>query len=85
MTDSAKNPKQPSAIMLCVAVGLGSGLGSLLRFQFAFGITSRLGGGDLLATAIVNIVGSFVIMLVRDVDGSRRSLPCRPDAIRLAP
>ena len=78
MTDSAKNPKQPSAIMLCVAVGLGSGLGSLLRFQSAFGIMSRLGGGDLLATAIVNIVGSFVIMLFATLTGADGRFPAGP-------
>jgi CrcB protein len=78
MTDGAKNSKQPSTIMLCVACGLGSGLGSLLRFQSAFVIMSHLGGGDLLATAIVNIVGSFVIMLFATLTEADGRFPAGP-------
>jgi CrcB protein len=39
---------------------------------------SRLGGGDLLATAIVNIVGSFAIMLFATLTGADGRFPAGP-------
>lgn len=45
-----------------LAVGCGAAIGSLLRYLSAVVIVSMLGQSALLATAFVNIVGSFVIM-----------------------
>lgn len=62
MTAAAKS-SAVSAITLCTAVALGSAVGALLRFQSGAIIMAHWGGGDLLATAVVNVVGSFVIIL----------------------
>lgn len=45
-----------------LAVGCGAAIGSLFRYLSAVVIVSVLGQSALLATAFVNIVGSFVIM-----------------------
>ena len=52
-----------SRIVLCTAVALGSALGALSRFVSATIIMDVGGNGDLIATAVVNIVGSFIIAL----------------------
>ncbi|UCI06578.1 fluoride efflux transporter CrcB [Mesorhizobium sp. B1-1-8] len=52
------------ALRLYLAVGCGAAIGSLARFLSGYFIVSLLGLSALLATAFVNIVGSFAIMAV---------------------
>ena len=57
-----KDEKRTAAIRLYLAVGCGAAIGSLFRFLSGFVIVSLWGQSALLATAFVNIVGSFAIM-----------------------
>ncbi len=69
-------PSRPvSPVVLCVAVGIGSALGALGRFQTGTLIMSHWGGGDLLATAIVNVVGSFLITVFATLTAPGARLP----------
>lgn len=54
---------------LYLAVGCGAALGSLLRFLTGVVVVSMLGLSALLATALVNVVGSFVIMVFATLTG----------------
>ncbi|WP_192256351.1 fluoride efflux transporter CrcB [Mesorhizobium silamurunense] len=51
-----------TALRLYLAVGCGAAVGSLARFLCGYVIVSLLGWSALLATAFVNVVGSWVIM-----------------------
>ncbi|WFP61881.1 MULTISPECIES: fluoride efflux transporter CrcB [unclassified Mesorhizobium] len=51
-----------TALRLYLAVGCGAAMGSLVRFLSGYVIVSLLGLSALLATAFVNVVGSWVIM-----------------------
>ncbi|RRI05995.1 fluoride efflux transporter CrcB [Mesorhizobium tamadayense] len=51
-----------TALRLYLAVGCGAAVGSLARFLCGYVIVSLLGLSALLATAFVNVVGSWVIM-----------------------
>lgn len=64
-----------SRIVLCTAVALGSALGALSRFASAVIIMDVGGGGDLVATAFVNIVGSFIIALYATLTDRRGAFP----------
>lgn len=64
-----------SRIVLCTAVALGSALGALSRFASAAIIMDLGGGGDLVATAFVNIVGSFVIAIYATLTATRGAFP----------
>jgi len=57
------------ALRLYLAVGCGAAIGALLRFLSGVLIVSGLGAGALWATAFVNVVGSFVIMLFATMTG----------------
>jgi CrcB protein len=54
-----------------LAVALGGGLGSLLRYFVAFGITQRFGPGFPWGTLIINITGSFIIGAVAEFGQTR--------------
>jgi CrcB protein len=57
------------ALPIYLAVGCGAAIGSLLRFLSAALIVSGLGMSPLWATAFVNVVGSFVIMVFATLTG----------------
>ncbi|QJP13003.1 fluoride efflux transporter CrcB [Starkeya sp. ORNL1] len=57
-----RHEKWTAVLRFYLAVGCGAAIGSLLRYLSAVVIVSMLGQSALLATAFVNIVGSFVIM-----------------------
>ncbi|MGJ4889339.1 fluoride efflux transporter FluC [Bradyrhizobium sp. HKCCYLRH3099] len=63
-----------SRLVLCMAVGLGSALGALSRYGTT-SLMAELWGGDLLATAFVNIAGSFIIALYAVLTDSRGPFP----------
>lgn len=52
-----------------VAVAIGAGIGSVLRFFCALVATSLLGVSALFATGFVNVVGSFVIVAFATLTG----------------
>jgi CrcB protein len=60
---------RPSALRLCLAVGCGAGIGSLLRF-----LCGAL-FGSVYATAFVNVLGSFAIMLFATLCGPGGRFP----------
>ena len=64
-----RDEKRAAALRLYLAVGCGAAIGSLLRFLSGFAIVSLLGQSALLATAFVNVVGSFVIMFFATLTG----------------
>jgi CrcB protein len=64
-----------SRILLCTAVALGSAIGALSRFFSASIIADLWGGGDLIATAFVNVVGSFIIALYATLTATRGAFP----------
>ncbi|MBI5129351.1 MAG: CrcB family protein [Rhodopseudomonas palustris] len=64
-----------SRIVLCTAVALGSSLGALSRFATASIIMEIGVGGDLVATAFVNVAGSFIIALYATLTDRRGAFP----------
>lgn len=54
-----------------VAVVLGGGLGSLLRYLVAFAVTQRAGPGFPWSTLLINITGSFIIGSVAEFSQTR--------------
>jgi CrcB protein len=54
---------------IVMAVGCGAAIGSLLRFLSGVAIVSSLGLSALWATAFVNVVGSFIIMVFATLTG----------------
>jgi len=48
-------------LLLYALVGLGAGLGSVLRVLTSLGAVAALGAGQPWGTVMVNLVGSFVI------------------------
>lgn len=54
-----------------LAVVLGGGLGSLLRYLVAFGVTQRVGPGFPWGTLFINITGSFIIGAVAEFGQTR--------------
>ncbi|ABD04912.1 Camphor resistance CrcB protein [Rhodopseudomonas palustris HaA2] len=70
-----EQPMPTSRIVLCTAVALGSAVGALSRFGSASIIADLWGAGDLVATAFVNIVGSFVIALYATLTATRGAFP----------
>ncbi len=54
-----------------LAVALGGGIGSLLRYIVTFAVTQRMGPGFPWATLIVNVTGSFIIGLVAEITQTR--------------
>ncbi len=64
-----RHEKQAAALRFYLAVGCGAAIGSLFRYLSAVVIVSVLGQSALLATAFVNIVGSFVIMSFATLTG----------------
>src|SRR5258708_12381632 len=73
-----KGEKRTAAIRLYLAVGCGAAIGSLFRFLSGFVIVSLLGERPLLATAFVNIVGSFAIMFFATLTRPDGRLPVGP-------
>jgi CrcB protein len=63
------NESRPTALRLCLAVGCGAAIGSLLRFLCGV----LFSGVD--ATAFVNILGSFAIMLFATLCGPGGRFP----------
>ncbi|QCI66794.1 fluoride efflux transporter CrcB [Phreatobacter stygius] len=57
------------ALKVYWAVGCGAAIGSLLRFLSGELIVSALGLSALVTTAVVNVVGSFVIMVFATLTG----------------
>ena len=75
-----KDNKRAAVLRLYLAVGLGTALGSLLRFLSGYVFVSGLGQNAYLATAFVNIVGSFVIMFFATLTGPDGRLLVGPAA-----
>lgn len=75
MTRSLKPAPAVSPVVLCVAVGIGSAVGALCRFETGSVIMAAWGAGDLLTTATVNILGSFIIMLFATLTAPGGRLP----------
>jgi CrcB protein len=73
MADEVARPV--SRVVLCAAVATGSAIGALSRYFSASAIADLWGGGDLLATAVVNVVGSFVIGLYATLTSERGIFP----------
>lgn len=71
--------KQAAALRLYLAVGCGAAIGSLIRFFCGLVIVSLLGQSALLATAFVNIVGSWVIMFFATLTSTDGRLMVGPD------
>jgi CrcB protein len=65
-------------LKLYLAVGCGAAIGSLLRFLSGFVIVSLLSQSALLATAFVNVVGSFVIVFFATMTGPEGRLLVGP-------
>jgi CrcB protein len=59
----AQQQATTSRLQFCGIVGAGTAVGALCRFETGKALVKYWGGGDLLATAIVNILGSFIIMM----------------------
>lgn len=54
-----------------LAVLVGGGIGSVLRYGVTFAITQRLGAGFPWWTFVINVTGSFVIGIVAQVTETR--------------
>lgn len=52
-----------------VAVGIGAGIGAVLRFFCSLAATALLGVSALFATGFVNVLGSFVIVAFATLTG----------------
>jgi fluoride exporter len=70
--------KRAATLRLYLAVGCGAAIGSLARFLCGLVIVSLLGQSALLATAFVNIVGSWVIMFFATLTSSDGRLMVGP-------
>jgi fluoride exporter len=68
------------AARLYFAVGFGAGLGALLRFLVGIATTMALGLSGLLATGLVNVVGSFIIVFFATISGPDGRLMIGPAA-----
>ncbi len=64
-----KDEKRAAMARLYLAVGCGCAVGSLLRFLCAVVIVSLFGQAVFLATAFVNVIGSFVITFFATLTG----------------
>jgi CrcB protein len=64
-----KDDRRATTLRIYLAVGCGAAIGSLFRYLSGFVIVSVLKQNALLATAFVNIVGSFVIMFFATLTG----------------
>jgi CrcB protein len=64
-----RHKKTAAALRLYLAVGSGTAIGSLLRYLAGLVIVSLSGQSPLLATALVNIVGSFMIVFFATMTG----------------
>ncbi len=56
--------KEPSCLLKYIMVGIGGGLGSILRFWLGTYIGSKMGTRFPYGTFVINITGSFLIGLV---------------------
>jgi CrcB protein len=54
-----------------LAVLVGGGIGSVLRYAVTFAITQRLGPGFPWGTFVINVTGSFVIGIVAEITQTR--------------
>ncbi len=68
------------AARLYIAVGSGAALGALLRFLVGIAVTLALGLSGLLATGLVNVVGSFIIVFFATISGPDGRLMIGPVA-----
>ncbi|MGP9812563.1 CrcB family protein [Rhodopseudomonas sp. NSM] len=68
-------PMPASRAVLCTAVAIGSAIGALSRFFSASAIAELWGGGDFVATAFVNVVGSFIMVLYATLTAPRGAFP----------
>ena len=58
-----------------VAVAAGAAIGGVLRFAVVQAVVARLGGSQaFLATALINVTGSFAIGIVLELAGDRGAL-----------
>lgn len=72
--------KQASEARTYLAVGLGAGIGAVLRFSSTLIATSLLGISPLFATGFVNVVGSFIIVAFATLTGPEGRFLIRPNA-----
>jgi fluoride exporter len=56
--------KEPADLLKYVMVGIGGGLGSILRFWLGSYIGSKMGTRFPFGTLVINVTGSFLIGLV---------------------
>lgn len=54
-----------------LAIAVGGGAGSLVRYAVTFAITQRIGAGFPLATLLINLTGCFLIGVVFEVTQTR--------------
>ncbi|HLI97913.1 MAG TPA: fluoride efflux transporter CrcB [Candidatus Baltobacteraceae bacterium] len=54
-----------------LAVLVGGGIGSVIRYTVTFAITQRFGAGFPLWTFIINITGSLIIGIVAEITQTR--------------
>jgi CrcB protein len=75
-----KDDKQAAIALaqLYLAVGCGAAVGSLLRFLSGVVIVSCLSQAAFLATAFVNVVGSFVITFFATLTGPHGRIAAGP-------
>lgn len=64
-----RNRNRLHELKLYLAVGCGAAIGSLFRYLSGLLITSEFGQSELLATAFVNVLGSFAIMFFATLTG----------------
>src|SRR6185312_8834032 len=64
-----RNHERTEMLRLYLAVGCGAAIGSLLRFLVAVLVASHFGQAVFLATAFVNVAGSFIITFFAAMTG----------------
>lgn len=68
----------PTNVRPFLAVGLGSGLGAVVRFLCSLGTISILGSAFPWSTLIVNVLGSFLMGLHATLTADGGRLPAPP-------
>src|ERR1700758_4222397 len=57
------------------AIGIGGGIGSILRYLITLGMTQQFGPGFPWATFTINVTGSFIIGIVFELAQTRLGMP----------